>query len=180
MNFSHEDASSTNHQLCTGWLNNGYAEHFCRRFPIKISFQKNWLRFPIKRVSFQKKNWLRLVCDQCWHFQSFFDLNITSLVQHVKIFLPCWKDVGQHPRHVKRPLPPGGGAIRRTCPCALHWSSNMHTGSSSYRVFFLLVPPLKVLSVEDGKIPTKKVKVGLFKSKMWSFTLVPPNRWRNQ
>ena len=34
-----------------------------------------------------------------------------------------------------------------------------------YRVFFLLVPPQKVLSVEDGKIPTKKVKVNLFKSK---------------
>ena len=38
-----------------------------------------------------------------------------------------------------------------------------------YRVFFLLVPPQKVLSVEDGKIPTKKVKVGLFNSKMLSF-----------
>ena len=35
--------------------------------------------------------------------------------------------------------------------------------------FFLLVPPQKVLSVEDGKIPTKKVKVGLFNSKMLSF-----------
>jgi len=42
---------------------------------------------------------------------------------------------------------------------------------SFYRVFFLLVLPQKVLSVEDGKIPTKKVKVGLFKNKMWSFTL---------
>ena len=35
--------------------------------------------------------------------------------------------------------------------------------------FFWLVPPQKVLSVEDGKIPTKKVKVGLFNSKMLSF-----------
>ena len=32
-----------------------------------------------------------------------------------------------------------------------------------------MVPPQKVLSVEDGKIPTKKVKVGLFNSKMLSF-----------
>ena len=38
-----------------------------------------------------------------------------------------------------------------------------------YRVFFRKVPPQKVLSVEDGKIPTKKVKVGLFNSKMLSF-----------
>ena len=38
-----------------------------------------------------------------------------------------------------------------------------------YRVIFLLVPPQKVLSVEDGKIPTKKVKVGVFNSKMLSF-----------
>ena len=36
-------------------------------------------------------------------------------------------------------------------------------------MIFLLVPPQKVLSVEDGKIPTKKVKVGLFNSKMLSF-----------
>ena len=35
--------------------------------------------------------------------------------------------------------------------------------------FFRMVPPQKVLSVEDGKIPTKKVKVGLFNSKMLSF-----------
>ena len=32
--------------------------------------------------------------------------------------------------------------------------------------FFLLVPPQKVLSVKDGKIPNKKVKVDLFKRKM--------------
>ena len=32
-----------------------------------------------------------------------------------------------------------------------------------------MVPPQKVLSVEDDKIPTKKVKVGLFNSKMLSF-----------
>ena len=38
-----------------------------------------------------------------------------------------------------------------------------------YRVIFLLVSPQKVVSVEDGKIPTKKVKVGLFNSKMLSF-----------
>ncbi len=31
-----------------------------------------------------------------------------------------------------------------------------------------MVPPQKVLSVEDDKIPTKKVKVGLFNSKMLS------------
>ena len=33
--------------------------------------------------------------------------------------------------------------------------------SSSYLGLFLLFPPQKVLSVEDGKIPTKKVKVDL-------------------
>ena len=38
-----------------------------------------------------------------------------------------------------------------------------------YRVIFLLVPPQKVLSIEDGKIPTKKVKVDLSPSKIWSF-----------
>ena len=37
----------------------------------------------------------------------------------------------------------------------------------SYRVIFLTGSALK--SVEDGKIPTKKVKVGLFNSKMLSF-----------
>ena len=40
----------------------------------------------------------------------------------------------------------------------------VHTGC-----FFRMVPPKKVLSVEDGKIPTKKVKVGLFNSKMLRF-----------
>ena len=36
----------------------------------------------------------------------------------LRLFLACSKDVGQHLRHVKRPLPTEG-AIRRTCPCAL-------------------------------------------------------------
>ena len=31
-----------------------------------------------------------------------------------------------------------------------------------------MVLPQKVLSIEDGKIPTKKVKVDLSNSKMWS------------
>ena len=37
---------------------------------------------------------------------------------------------------------------------------------------FWLVPPLKLLSVEDGKIPTKKVKVFLSNSKMWNFSIL--------
>ena len=38
-------------------------------------------------------------------------------------------------------------------------------------VFFDWSHPRKVLNIADGKIPTKKVKVDLSNSKMWSFTL---------
>ena len=42
-----------------------------------------------------------------------------------------------------------------------------------YRVVFLTGPALKVLSVEDGKIPTKKVKVhGKFLCDTFAFTFL--------
>ena len=44
---------------------------------------------------------------------------------------------------------------------------------STYRVVFLTGPALKVLSVEDGKIPTKKVKVhGKFLCDTFAFTFL--------
>ena len=39
-------------------------------------------------------------------------------------------------------------------------------GTFGYRLFFLLVLPPKVPSVENGKIPTKRVKVDLSNSKI--------------
>ena len=44
--------------------------------------------------------------------------------EDLRVFLARWKDVGQHPRHVKRSLPPGG-AIRRTCSCALQLQAHI-------------------------------------------------------
>ena len=43
----------------------------------------------------------------------------------------------------------------------------MSADEALYRVFFSNGPAPK--SVEDGKIPTKKVKVGLFNTKMLNF-----------
>ena len=45
--------------------------------------------------------------------------------EDLRVFLARWKDVGQHPRHVKRSLPPGG-AIRRTCSCALQLQAHVY------------------------------------------------------
>ena len=52
---------------------------------------------------------------------------------------------------------------------AKHRSHRISVGSYYTGCFFRMVPPQKVLSVEDGKIPTKKVKVDLSNSKMCCF-----------
>ena len=51
--------------------------------------------------------------------------------------------------------------VADTRQCFLPWNEHAKklAQTTSTGRFFLLVPPQKVLSVEDGKIPTKKVKV---------------------
>ena len=63
------------------------------------------------------------MCNQCWHCPNFVQTFMPHTqpcraCEDLRVFLARWKDVGQHPRHVKRSLPPGG-AIRRTCSCVL-------------------------------------------------------------